>query len=187
MNLYAGSLVRWTLFFLFSGVVTAQDIEIVGSMKQPIKLVNRAHATIEEVTLMKVRLSDKAQQMLAARTTKFMKEDIPTRTLVGLQRQIQLGMNQVPVLNQGPHGTCTTFANTAAIDAVLGKGDYISQLCQLQLGFYLENNAYMPSGWNGTYGPIVLNQMSTFGIINKEQQAINGCGGLTEYPLIRCL
>jgi len=80
------------------------------------------------------------------------------------------------VLDQGAYGSCVTFANTAAIDAVIGQGDYISQLCHLALGQYFENNAqHYPSGWFGSYGPIVLNQMSQFGIIQKSQEQEANC------------
>ncbi len=40
----------------------------------------------------------------------------------GYPEKVELGMNGVPVLNQGMHGTCVTFAVTAAVDAALGKG-----------------------------------------------------------------
>ena len=40
----------------------------------------------------------------------------------------------------------------------------------------------MPSGWDGSLGSIVLNQMTMFGFINKNKQTSNGCGGLTNYP-----
>ena len=71
----------------------------------------------------------------------------------GLSSSIDLGMNNVPVLDQGSHGTCVTFATTAAVDAVLGKGDYVSQLCNLELGATLEQFGYYPSGWDGSFGP----------------------------------
>jgi hypothetical protein len=96
--------------------------------------------------------------------------------------KVQLGMNGVPVLNQGNHGSCAMFAITAGIDAVLNKGDYISQLCQLQVGNYLAADGYTPSGWDGTIGRFVLSQLETTGIVSKQQQATQGCGGLTEYP-----
>ncbi len=67
----------------------------------------------------------------------------------------------------------------------LVKGDYISQLCSLQLGNYLEKNAYIPSGWEGSWGRLVLTQMDVFGAISKHQQRAQGCGGLTTYPLNR--
>jgi hypothetical protein len=91
-------------------------------------------------------------------------------------------MNQVPVLDQGRHGTCTTFAVTAAIDAVLNKGDYISQLCLLQLGNSLEKSGYLPSGWEGSFGETILNELRFFGIVSKQQQRAIGCGGLSDYP-----
>jgi hypothetical protein len=100
----------------------------------------------------------------------------------GLPKQYDRGMNGTPVLDQGMHGTCVTFASSAAIDALLGKGDYISQLCSLELGSYLEQKGYIPSGWDGTIGRNVLNQIMSFGIINKSNQKTKSCGGLKEYP-----
>jgi C1A family cysteine protease len=44
---------------------------------------------------------------------------------VDLPSSVNLGMNNVPVLDQGRHGTCATFATTAAVDAALGQGDYV--------------------------------------------------------------
>ena len=75
-----------------------------------------------------------------------------------------------------------TFASTAAIDAALGQGDYVSQLCQLQLGNYLAANGYNASGWDGSLGRYVLSQMESYGVVSKEQQKTVGCGGLTQYP-----
>lgn len=94
---------------------------------------------------------------------------------------VDLGMNGVPVLNQGANGSCVTFAVTAALDAELGRGDYISQLCTLQLGNYLEKNAYTYSGWNGSWGRLILSRIETFGIISKQDQQKYGCGGIKEY------
>lgn len=94
---------------------------------------------------------------------------------------IDLGMNGVPVLNQGQHGSCVTFAITAALDAVVNKGDYISQLCLLQLGNYLQENAYSYSGWDGSYGKLILSRVQTFGVVSKQNQAKYGCGGYKNY------
>ena len=93
-------------------------------------------------------------------------------------------MNGTPVLDQGKHGSCVTFANTAAIDAILGKGDYISQLCGLELSSYLsDKSTHSQSGWNGAaLGSDILGQLSSFGFINKDNQKIKSCGGLFEYP-----
>ncbi|AHE67442.1 C1 family peptidase [Legionella oakridgensis] len=164
-----------------SGSVFANNIEIIGNIHQPIQSL---HAHGDTVTLLKMKLSDKALKVVHNRAQRQYKQHETVVSSSKYPARIQLGMNQVPVLNQGTHGSCVTFANTAAVDAVLGKGDYISQLCQLQLGRYLEYNAYGHSGWNGAYGPDVLNQMTLFGIVNKEQQRMYGCGGLTEYPVI---
>lgn len=101
----------------------------------------------------------------------------------GKPSAVQLGMNEVPVLNQGTHGSCVTFALTAALDAAIGKGDYISQLCTLSLGRYLENHAYQDSGWNGSTTNVVMAQLNSFGVVNKQNENTMGCGGLNEYPI----
>lgn len=91
-------------------------------------------------------------------------------------------MNKVPVLDQGIHGTCVTFAVTAALDATMTKGDYISQLCNLQLGSYMEKHGYGLSGWDGSYASYVIEQMEQYGIVNKVKQLKFGCGGMKYYP-----
>lgn len=96
---------------------------------------------------------------------------------------INLGMNNAPVLNQGRHGSCVTFSNTGALNAALGKGDEVSQLCNLALGKTMEADGYNMSGWNGSFGPMVLGQLFSFGYVSKDAQRQYGCGGLTEYPL----
>lgn len=100
-----------------------------------------------------------------------------------LPKHAELSMNNTPVLNQGRHGSCVTFAVTAAIDALLGRGDYVSQLCSLALGSEIERNGYFLSGWNGTFSDAVIDQIQKFGIVNKDAQRANSCGGLTEYPV----
>jgi len=95
---------------------------------------------------------------------------------------VDVGMNGTPVLDQGMHGSCVTFATTGALDALLGNGDYVSPLCNLELGKTLEQDGYIWSGWDGSWGPYVLNQIEQFGIVNIADQKAKGCGGLTEYP-----
>ena len=136
--------------------------------------------TKKDIFLMNIKLTPKQQQMLMNYSPKKAKASFKTDST--LPSSVQLGMNNVPVLDQGWHGTCVTFATTAALDAVLGKGDYISQLCNLELGNYLESESYMPSGWDGSFGGWILDQTMRFGIINKYHQQANGCAGLKEYP-----
>lgn len=92
-------------------------------------------------------------------------------------------MNHVPVLDQGVHGTCATFALIAAFDAMRGEGDYYSELCSLNLGKYLENNGYGASGWNGQNFSQLLARVDEFGLVSKKVQHTQGCGGAMEYPV----
>ncbi len=170
----------------------AQDVKIVGTLNKP--LVAAKNPTMphshslstpnRSIKLLKVELSKPAEIALTNRTNQVVTLKNHLSATPHLPKKVELGMNNVPVLDQGSFGTCVTFASTAAIDAVLGKGDYVSQLCQLQLGNYLETNSYNESGWDGAYGRSILNQMDTFGIVSKAQQQTIGCGGLTDYPQV---
>lgn len=186
-----------------SSNLAAEDVKLTGTITQivksnppstvPIKAARRVVIPIipqiKEITLLKVELTEHAKEKLAHKAQNVLahtKPFAPTADefIAGkYPMHVQLGMNNVPVLNQGSHGTCVTFACTAAIDAALNKGDYISQLCQLQLGSYLEKSGYTASGWEGAWGRTILNQIEIFGIVSKEQQAIHSCAGMLEYPL----
>lgn len=133
----------------------------------------------KQVFLMPVNLSEKQkQQFLKIRTLDL--KNVGTEN--GLPAKFIQPMD-VPVLDQGKHGTCVTFAITAAIDALLHKGDYVSQLCSLELGNYLEQDGYLPSGWMGSTGPWVLHQMQQYGYISKEDQHAKSCSGMIHYPV----
>ncbi|KTC64773.1 cysteine protease, papain C1 family (plasmid) [Legionella adelaidensis] len=179
---------RFVYVSLFAaGSVFAQDFQVVGKITHPLSVpVTKATSLkaqpLKRITLMKVQLSEQAQSAIKARTNSV-KQAHTLLSAGKLPSKVQLGMGNVPVLDQGMHGTCATFANTAAVNATLNLGDYISQLCQLELGSFLENNGYIPSGWNGTLGKTVLSQMDSFGIVSKDQQEMYGCGGMTQYPV----
>ena len=145
----------FALTSLFSTLSFAEDISILGNFQQEIHLA--PHVTLSQssqhqsVSLMRVGLSEKAQKQFVARVQEARTSALAK--LSGLPPSVQLGMENVPVLNQGIHGSCVTFAVTAAIDAVIKKGDYISQLCPLQLGQYLKKMALaLAAGM----GPLVL-------------------------------
>lgn len=97
---------------------------------------------------------------------------------------VDLGMNKVPVLDQGAFGTCVTFSTTAALDSLITKKDstiteddydFIDQQCTLELNKGLGNN-YWHGANNATEIVIPLKQN---GIIKKDN-----CFGIT-YPNAR--
>ena len=178
-----------TLLFITGSSFAQQDIQLIGPIVQPLARQSthalkkfNAPSVPTSVTLLNIKLSDNAWEKLQVRAQEIKEQPLSTLTLRHGKR-VQLGMGQVPVFDQGPHGTCTTFATVAAIDAALNQGDTISELCQLQLGRYFEHNGYNPSGWDGAMGPMILNQMQTFGVVTQINQREKGCGGLTEYPM----
>ena len=101
-----------------------------------------------------------------------------------LPRSVQLGMNEVPVLDQGTHGSCVTFAVTAAIDAYysLAGNSAISQLCNLALSKYLEQPK-LTGDWEASYAVTVFKQIAQHGYLNRYYQQEFGCGGLNDYPV----
>lgn len=158
-----------TLALSISALTWADDIAEVHTINHDTQFVR----------LMPIKLPSASNQKITQNLEKSTPMLLAT---FGEATSIKLGMNNVPVLNQGMHGTCATFAVTGALDALMGKGDYISQVCHLTLGQYLSTHAYQLSGWDGAYSENVLGQINTYGIINKEKEKTQGCAGLTEYP-----
>lgn len=165
--------------------VYAKDVEIIGTTKHVLhsstNLLKGARGAEKEISLLTIKLTDQAQAAISARASAIFNQQDTLKTKAGFPTKVKLSMSNVPVLDQGQFGSCVTFAVTAAIDAALKKGDYISQLCALQLGNYFELHGYTPSGWNGTDGGLVLSHLRDFGVVSKTKEA-QGCGGLTSYP-----
>ncbi|KTC77100.1 C1 family peptidase [Legionella brunensis] len=173
----------------------AEDVKVIGSIEHTLNQL-RADSSARSnnsnskkvIQLLRIQLSLEEKALLAKRAkdalthTNQFSLTTPRSVNLPLPSKVQLGMNKVPVLDQGMHGTCVTFAVTGALDAVMAKGDYISQVCNLQLGTYLEKHGYSVSGWDGSYATTVINQIEQYGIVNTKKQRAYGCGGLTQYP-----
>lgn len=136
------------------------------------KLDNPTH---QKVTLMHVQLTREMEKTLKKNAQAF-----PFTVQKSHASSIQLGMHDVPVQDQGPHGSCVTFASMAAINALSGQS--FSELCSLSLGQYLAETGYQSSGWDGQSIRQVLSRLDDFGIVSLSQQKNMGCGGMTEYP-----
>ncbi|MGV3739783.1 MAG: C1 family peptidase [Gammaproteobacteria bacterium] len=179
---------------LISHICMAQEpVTITGTITQTIqptlpKRDNRSLAmqatkhTPKRVSLLKLKFTDETKKKLERRIDDLIHHS-KAPTLGHYPRAVQLGMNDVPVLDQGEHGTCMLFAMTAALDAALGKGDYISQLCYLDLSQYLSRNTYLPNAWAGSWGQDLANQIAMFGVVPKTVQQSGGCMGRVDYPL----
>ncbi|MFJ1268109.1 hypothetical protein ACD661_06040 [Legionella lytica] len=89
----------------------------------------------------------------------------------GLAAAKQLGMNNVPVLNQGNTYVDSAYASTAAIDALLSRGDFVSQLCLIQLGNYMDPTN---KGFGFTLHN-TLSRLENYGYIMKVHQRSAGC------------
>jgi len=174
-------------FLTVTTIVNAhsQNVQFGKPITTPVTITSSKDKTLlnskKEVTLIPIQLTEKQKQIFLNFKNK---KGLIKSTTSSLPATVDLGMNNVPVLNQGYHGSCVTFALTAAIDAALGKGDYISQLCQLELGSYLQYKGYLMSGWSGTWARQVYDQMLRFGIVSKKDiQKMQGCAGVKEYPV----
>ena len=191
--------------FMFASIVLAagavkttfaDDVTIIGSISTTFKQASDKPRTarsptttpaLKTIQLLHVQLSDEAKKRLENNSKIYLAKSRESSaslqaTASSYPEKIELGMSNVPVLDQGAHGTCTTFAITGVLDATMAKGDYISQVCNLQLGNYLEKHGYAPSGWEGSHSYYVLGQIEQFGIVSKQKQRTLGCGGLKDYP-----
>lgn len=183
-----------SLVSLQTAIATAEPHHFAAPIRVPALITNQAQSTnhvnhlkatpprTRDVFVMNVPLTNTQKHLLQTFPDRPLTSTLPLNEPFGLPQKVELGMNNVPVLDQGMHGTCATFATVAAIDAILNKGDYISPLCMLEAGDYLETRSYYPSGWNGSWGTLVLERISEFGIISMENQRIKSCAGITEYP-----
>jgi len=190
------TLLQAAMLAVVSTSAMAAPVEVVGTLpvvvanhhdhqRQARALDSMRSAPPKIVSLMKVKLSDEGKATLKARVAKAMQKSTAlAATDSSLPAEHQVGMNNIPVLDQGMHGSCVTFANSGALDAVMAKGDYVSQLCSLALGKTLEEEDYNhPSGWDGSWGPIVLKQYFDYGVVSLANQREHSCGGMTEYPV----
>ena len=185
---------KWMAFILsifVSAQVGAAALELIGTIPVVISSDNLNKSNLKQqelqtVFVQKIRLSTDAQKVLKERFEEL-SSDLSEQAVSlanNVPEQVNLGMNATPVLDQGVHGSCVTFAMTGALNAVLGKGDYISQLCSLELGDYLQRHGRTEySGWNGSFGTVVLNQLQDYGIVSKAYQKEFGCAGVKTYPL----
>lgn len=186
----SNKIITLVCFAIFSLVpFTTFAVEFDGLMDVPVIVTKTDNSAMsmatkkqKKVTLLKVKLTKKEKQILQDVNNRASSSEVPTKRAHWPSR-VDLGMNDVPVLDQGPHGSCVTFATTAAIDAALYGSDYVSQLCSLELGSYLVPWSYLPSGWEGASGSTVISQLLRFGIISKENQFQKTCAGIREYPL----
>lgn len=171
---------------LSSSLAFASPLSIKGEVDIHLK-ANALSGASKQLSfkLPKIELSQEAKTFMQEQLAQYPKNSFNSMSFASeLPHRAKAGMLLTPVLDQGYHGSCVTFAVTAAINATLGAGDYISQLCNLELGSYLALHDKIPaSGWNGSWGYLVLEQISQYGIISQNFQKLNGCAGVRDYPL----
>lgn len=174
------------ILFAFSQVVFSEnDIQVDGIIVQKIQRsstpkISFKMSSNKSVAVLKLKFSENAINAIQH----HIDEPAPSKmTSQKLPHAVQLGMNNVPVADQGVHGSCATFAMVEAINALKASGDYYSELCLLNLGKHLSQYGYEHSGWDGQLPHIVLNRIYEYGLIPKNTQKSNGCGGATEYPV----
>ena len=159
----------------------ADDLNQTGSVKQTIQLRQDAPSLmnganrLKELIFPQYTLSNALRNSISEQVHAVLLKPSAFDTWLTADKKqsakkIQLGMNGVPVLDQGIHGSCVTFAVTAALDAAIKKGDYISQLCLLQLGNYIEQEEGEPSGWNGLWNREAFARIDKYGIVNVKQK-----------------
>lgn len=174
-------LTLWTTY----GLAAHQSGVMMVPLPESAKMQVKAKKAIppKKVAIIQVK-PDRAFMEFQRNRTLHEDEGLTTRSTTPdrLPKRVDLGMNGVPIFDQGYYGSCVTFAVTAALDAAIGKGDYISQMCLMQLGNHLESTSYWPHGWDGSHPDMTLARIREFGIITKADQLKGVCNSETEYP-----
>lgn len=175
-----------TLFTMDAQALTSNDLDTTG-----LQVIGTDHKTIilndnhlKQVSFMEIKLSEAVKQQLYDNINEILSKQIPFQpNSSGLSASLDIGMNGVPVFDQGNQSTCVTFANTAAIDAMdsLTDGNSVSQLCNLQLDRTLRPSP-VPDVFMGAFGYVVLDQTSRYGYLDVAHQENKGCGGIKAYP-----
>lgn len=176
----------FTVLSLSSSLALAAPLSIVGQVDITIPVKDKNGQRVEQhFVLPKYLYSKEMSSAMKKQARAFKPYSLSNmRAAVELPPKVDLGMEGTPVLNQGRHGSCVTFATSGAIDAAMAAGDYVSQLCSLELGTSLAINDEIPySGWNGTFVDSVIDQMLTYGVVGKNHQLLNGCAGVKQYPI----
>lgn len=189
-----GHVIIASLIMALSPAVFAENITMTGTVEQSMPLnpsllqhqgFSGEASDVKTIDLLQFDLSASAQQIFYRRVEQLLQDRTDTEQTISKTSShpsVQLGMNHVPVFDQGKHGTCVTFAVTSAIDAAINKGDDVSQLCLLQLGSYLEAQGQGLSGWNGFWEHVALKRLDRYGYIRVTHQKKYGCGGVKNYP-----
>lgn len=147
-------------------------------------VVDGIQDTAKNIKLLNLKFSSKELQAVNQRITRLAQNQQAYTTNFSSPKSKRLEVNNLPILDQGEHGSCVMFAVTTAINAATQKtGDQqISQLCQLQLGSYIASKSFYISGWDGSFADKTLEFIENYGYLTLEEQKTNGCGGEIEYP-----
>lgn len=164
--------------------------KIVDPLTGRNKIVNMNKLQLSEN--FKEHLRNKTKKILAKLNTAQIQDSEPTTVSdysftagqsLSDTSKFDLGMANVKVFDQGEHGTCATFATTAALDAKMNAGDFISQQCTLELGVDIEKNYFNEnkvnkeddqadpylSGWDGYNGnDVVLSRLKKYGVVSNQ-------------------
>lgn len=174
------------VFLAFSVCADADELSMIGTNQHDILITHPDSSNpkgVKEITVLEYEVPEAVREQFYQRMHRRLEQhEHFFQSISSLPKKVQLGMANVPVLDQGRHGSCATFAVTAALDAALNQGDYVSQLCLLQLGNYLEQQSQAKSGWNGASIGVILNRIAQYGIISMANQHRHGCGGYQFYP-----
>lgn len=141
-------------------------IDVIGS-ETIILPKSDTHASEKLIKLNKIKLSDNFKENF-----KLQLKDINNFSYVSKLHNsdfdADVGMENVPVLDQGKNNTCALFAISAWLNANKKAGDYLSQQCLLELGVYLSQTYGDASGWDGiSSGSVYLDRVNNYGAVKK--------------------
>lgn len=153
------------LFLLLAAIAVANQTE---QREPPVEIIGKQYVTLptstgtKTIALPTIKFSSGLDW---PKKVKWEEQDFRNgiRPFSALSGAVDLGMNSVPVLNQGEDGTCVTFASIAALDALFGRRDFISPQCSLELFLGLGVD-YWQSGY---YAGNIIELLKKYGVVPR--------------------
>jgi C1A family cysteine protease len=174
-------LIYLLLIILYSSVQAGSldNLRIIGDV--PVILKNNETGENKKISLLKLDLTKEHEDELNERINSL--NELNNNFVSSLVQVFDLGMENVPVLDQGPEPTCITFAVSALVNAYKKAGDFISQQCLLQFSESIATYE-CPNAWQGSWSTCILGQIKNYGVVNKKDcpnQYPNKSAGRLDY------
>ena len=184
-NQYYGNTVVDQINDNFENKEITEGVTATGNVLVALNAIDPETGSKKEVSLIELKLSEQYKKEIDARAKNIFNVDSSVNSVAvdasseeainvkasastSSTAKVDLGMANVKVFDQGQFGTCATFSTSAALDAKMKAGDFISQQCTLELGNALAAKGEGKSGWDGLDIQVALTRFQQYGVFKNK-------------------